>query len=148
MSTLVIAQCTDAKKRHECQAKDLYMESQYFAAQRRYAEAYGDEWVIHSAKHGLIQPEHPIAPYDVRMSDRDVTVVQDELSEAAQLLVEEYDTVELLGGKNYVDAIAPLLVPMNVQIKEPFAGLRLATRTEEMQARARKKENTSLDDYA
>lgn len=68
--TLVIVGCGAAKADSRCAAKDLYTAT-YFAKKRAYAEAVGDEWMICSAKHGLIEPAATVDPYDTSIEDLD-----------------------------------------------------------------------------
>jgi hypothetical protein len=48
-------------------AENLYS-SELFYKSRRYAQANYDEWVILSAKHGLIRPSEIVAPYDCEVT--------------------------------------------------------------------------------
>lgn len=63
----VVVQCADTKRDFACAAKDLYV-STLFKWSRRWAETFGDEWRIVSARHGLLHPEEPVAPYDYTLS--------------------------------------------------------------------------------
>lgn len=68
--TLVIVGCGSAKADRRRAAKNLYT-STYFQKKRAYAETVGDEWLILSAQHGLIEPETTVAPYDTSIEDLD-----------------------------------------------------------------------------
>lgn len=76
--TFVIVGCGSAKRDERSAAKDLYT-STYFGKKREFAEAVGDQWMILSAKHGLISPESEFAPYDTTIDD----LHEDELDELA-----------------------------------------------------------------
>ena len=79
-ATFVVVGCGSAKQDRELipgqlqvrhyPAEDLYT-STYFEKKRLYAETVGDEWMICSAKHGLVAPDEPLAPYDVSIEDLD-----------------------------------------------------------------------------
>jgi hypothetical protein len=60
--------CSRLKADRPLPARELYV-SPLFRAARAYAERrYGSEcWLILSAKHGLVDPETVLAPYDVTL---------------------------------------------------------------------------------
>lgn len=55
-----------SKLDHPALAKDLYC-SRLWNARRASAEATGDEWLILSAMHGLIDPTQRLEPYDLEL---------------------------------------------------------------------------------
>lgn len=57
-------------------AKDLY-DSNYFRLKREFAETCCDEWVILSAKHGLLSPSEEIEPYDASLTPRSDSYIGD-----------------------------------------------------------------------
>lgn len=63
MRTLVIVGCGEMKASLACEARDLY-QSTLFRLARAYAEAAGDDWMILSAKHGLVYPDRVLEPYE------------------------------------------------------------------------------------
>jgi len=63
MRTLVIVGCGEMKASLACEARDLY-QSTLFRLARAYAEAAGDDWMIMSAKHGLVYPDRVLEPYE------------------------------------------------------------------------------------
>ena len=63
MRTLVIVSCGDSKLASPAPAKDLYT-STLFKLARRYAELAGNAWLIMSSKHGLVEPDTVLEPYD------------------------------------------------------------------------------------
>jgi Phage integrase family len=66
-SRVVLLGCVKTKLGHRARAKDLYI-SQLWRGRRAYAEASGYPWLILSAKHGLLDPDQKIAPYDVALA--------------------------------------------------------------------------------
>lgn len=66
MRTLLIIGCGKTKRNTAAPAKDLYT-GQLFRAARRYAEARNTPWLIASAKHGLVDPDVVLEPYDQRL---------------------------------------------------------------------------------
>jgi hypothetical protein len=63
MKEVTLITCVSSKKQEKLPAKDLY-DSPYFGAMKRYAEARQYPWFILSAKHGLLEPDTIIEPYD------------------------------------------------------------------------------------
>jgi hypothetical protein len=63
---VILVGCVKLKLERPAPAKDLYR-STLWQRRRRYAEASGCPWLILSAKHGLIDPEQRIAPYDLAL---------------------------------------------------------------------------------
>lgn len=68
MKTVVFVGCGKAKLGRKAPAKDLYT-STLFKKCRAYAERYGDEWAILSAKHWVVLPDTVTQPYDVCLED-------------------------------------------------------------------------------
>lgn len=55
--------CVAKKLDRPAPARDLYI-SAWFRKARAYVERQGRQWFILSAKHGLIDPDDVISPYD------------------------------------------------------------------------------------
>jgi len=129
---IVLVQCTNSKRDESVPARDLYDESAYFRDYRAYALAKGDEWYILSAKHGLLDPDTVIGPYDERG-----------LSEAQAESIAEYfadrttcaDTIEVLaGGRDYADVLVPELERQTAaDVLEPHRGLPIGKRRQKAQ---------------
>lgn len=68
--TLVVVGCSQAKDDDPAAipARERYA-SAYWTVKRRFAEEVADDWRICSAKHGLLHPDAPIAPYDLTVED-------------------------------------------------------------------------------
>lgn len=66
--TVVLVACCGEKLKHPAPAKDLY-QSPLFKKSRSYAEKFGDEWYILSAKYGVVTPNEIIAPYDLTLNN-------------------------------------------------------------------------------
>jgi hypothetical protein len=99
-----------------------------FRRNRRYAEQFGDAWVVLSAKYGFIAPDFKIpGPYDVTFKDQStqpipITALRDQVK--AQDL-SQYAVVIGLGGKEYRAAIEEAFAGTPARIVFPFAGLPL-----------------------
>lgn len=123
-NTIVVAQCTASKRDGTHRAQNLYELSQYFCKQREYAEAAADQWYIQSAKYGLLEPDERVASYDKRA--RNIDDPDAWASEIAERLDENIPTdatVELLGGKHYIDPLTPQLEARGFEVVEPLRGL-------------------------
>lgn len=59
--------CTKAKRAEPCPARELYAASDWFAKARAYVEADGRPWFILSARHGLLEPDEIVAPYEATL---------------------------------------------------------------------------------
>lgn len=66
---IVLVACCGKKLPNAAKAKDIYR-SELFIKSRRYAEQHGDRWLILSAKHGVVDPEDVIEPYDETLNDK------------------------------------------------------------------------------
>jgi Family of unknown function (DUF6884) len=62
-----IISCTARKRGRPMRAEQLYCSDLFFKS-RRYAQANFDDWLILSAKHGLVRPCDTLAPYDCKLT--------------------------------------------------------------------------------
>jgi len=108
MASLIIIGCGSKKKNKKSQAQNLYT-STYFKLKKRYAKQHGDEWLILSAKHGLIKPEKIIEPYEAHIKNRKPKIDNTKL--------EEHDEIEILAGKRYTQYLKDYT---DTEIKEKF----------------------------
>lgn len=130
-STLVVVPCGQQKiwqKRPGAGptvARDAYTGTP-FVMNRRYAERFGDRWVILSAKYGLVTPDFLIPEtYEVTFKKRDThPVALDTLRLQANTL-STFETVIGLGGKEYRAALEYAFELTDSQLIFPFAGLPL-----------------------
>jgi len=125
---VVLVQCTSAKRDEPAPARDLYDESNYFVKQREYAEAVADRWFIQSAKHGLLEPDQLVEPYDKHAKNIDDPDMWGE--RIATTIEEKFDEaiVEILGGKRYADPLTPALEKRGFDVIEPLRGQGIGTR--------------------
>lgn len=104
-------------------AADAYI-SAAFKLNRQYAEAFGDHWLILSARYGLIEPDFLIpGPYDVsfnRPSSGPITIPEVQ-AQVQNLGLHAFPTIVALGGKAYRNVLIAALAPHPIQF--PFAGL-------------------------
>jgi hypothetical protein len=91
-SRAILLGCVKSKLGHRAHAKDLYV-SPLWQGRRRYAEASGQPWQILSAKHGLLDPEQTIAPYDVALAHLDADARGRRGERVIQALTERYGSL-------------------------------------------------------
>ena len=60
--------CVATKCANRARAKDMYC-SQLWLGRRRYAESTGRPWFILSALYGLAEPDQPLDPYNLALTD-------------------------------------------------------------------------------
>lgn len=136
---VTLIQCTNSKRDEKAPAKDLYDESGYFCDMRRYAEAKDYPWYILSAKHGLVQPETALEPYDeFGLSDRQGTEI------AEQLVNRDVTVVEIVAGKKYTNPLIPELELRGIDVIDNFAGQKIGERRQNLQLRVSEILNASL----
>ena len=128
---IVLIQCTNSKRDEPAPARNLYDQSYYFRDYRSYAETFGDEWYILSAKHGLLKPETVIEPYDERgISEEQAIAIADYLAGR----VTANTTIELLAGMDYTDPLVPELERQTpADVVEPHRGLPIGKRRQKAQ---------------
>ncbi len=106
-------------------AKDAYTGS-YFRANRRYAEAQGCDWMILSAKYGLIEPDFIIpGPYNVTFKDPSTHPVTAEgmQTQVFKHQLARYLIIVILGGREYIEITERTLGWLDVRFETPFAGM-------------------------
>ncbi|WP_263588822.1 DUF6884 domain-containing protein [Sphingopyxis sp. GC21] len=106
-SPVFLVACVARKLDRPAPARDLYI-SAWFRKARAYVERQGRQWFILSAKHGLIDPDDVIPPYDeslVRMP-------------ASERLLWGTRVIETIGRKIEVDT--PLIVLVGRKYREPI----------------------------
>lgn len=131
MKHVVVAQCTKKKRSGGLMpAKELYYDSDYFRKQRHYAEEVGDSWYIQSAKHGLLDPDKMVGPYQKHVSD--LSNPKEWAANVAVQLAQNEDpgrcVVTLLCGKQYTDPLTPELERHGFDIREPLRGMGIGER--------------------
>lgn len=104
---VVLVPCGSAKRPYRAAAGEMYAGS-YHRACRRYAERIGaDRTLVLSARHGLLDLDEPIDPYDLRMGQPG-SVTTATIREQAERLGIACADVVLLGGRAYVERAAPV----------------------------------------
>src|SRR5438477_6572130 len=130
---MIVVGCGKAKvwKKHprpgKIQAQDAYVGS-LFKLSRRFAEKREPHnWLILSAKYGLIRPNRQISNYDVTIGSRGAITAQ-RIRGQWRRLAKKQTASMCLASKKYVRLLRDS-VPKNVRIKTPMDGLDLFERT-------------------
>lgn len=123
---LLLISCTKTKLSVPAPARELYC-SPAFQMKRRMAERLGNRWLILSAKHGLVEPEQIIAPYDETLTSMSVSHRRAWATNVMPPLLpiaHRAGHVAFLAGQRYVEFLIAPLVAGDVQVSEPLKGLR------------------------
>ena len=124
---VILVGCVKLKLDTTAPAKELYI-LPLWHRRRQYAERRGHQWMILSAKYGLVDPDRRIAPYDVTLGDlpaderrkwgrRVVGQLEDRFDPLAET------TFEIHAGSLYCRAIEPGIVERGGTVTAPLAGL-------------------------
>lgn len=125
MSKLALVSCVSQKASNPLPAKDLYT-SQWFRSARRYTESLGIDWLILSAKYGVVEPDRVISPYNLTLNrmnrEQRAKWAVKVYKELAPYLV-TVDTVIILAGERYREYLPGWLRDSGKQIVIPLIGL-------------------------
>jgi len=129
MKRVVLISCVSKKLPHKAKAKDLYT-STLFKLNMKYARALNpDKIFILSAKHGLLNLEQEIEPYNQALNnlkDKEIKIwaekVLKELKKAANL---EQDEIIFLAGEKYRRYLIPHIENYKIPLKSLGIGKQL-----------------------
>lgn len=119
--------CVKLKCNEPAPARELYT-SPLWNKRRAYAEASGTSWLILSAKHGVLDPDELVAPYDLALAElgpaarriwgqRAVEELERRLDGLADMILEVH------AGALYRRAIEPGIVTAGGRLETPLQGL-------------------------
>ena len=139
--TVGLVACGARKIDRLAPARDLYT-GNLFRAASSYAAATYDEWWILSAKHGLVHPDTPLDPYNIKLTDLSADrrrgwahVVESDLREPSSSITPRPGLAERFtagqqvhvffhAGTAYRELLAPLIARWsNTTIHRPLDGL-------------------------
>ena len=130
MLTVVIISCGEAKiwkinpSAGPTPAKDVYISS-YFRLNRMYAEKFGDEWFILSAKYGFIEPDFIIPRnYNVTFKKKSTNPISIEELQAQvrKKRLDRFERIVVLGGSDYAQKIRAAFVRLQRNVITPVKG--------------------------
>ena len=117
--------CTKAKLSRSAPARELYSASDLFRKAAAYCDAYLDGWFVLSAKHGLVESERVLEPYDVTLKTMSSLERRRWGAQVAQQLRQLGDVaLEAHAGADYVRP----LIEAGVALGEPLRGLAIGQR--------------------
>ena len=99
MKKVGVIACAKKKQDFPCEAWKMYDKSQQFKAQRIFMDCVFDEWYIISAKHGFMEPNKFIEPYDAYLGDNNripntQALTQDKIDEWVELIDKQFPNKE------------------------------------------------------
>jgi hypothetical protein len=102
---LIITECSKQKLGYNSSvkkmAKDMYR-GRLFKAVRKFCERMEFDYVIISAKHGLIFPEQIIEGYEKEIqTNKDVENIRSVVEDKLKLILEKYDKIIVVAGEKY-----------------------------------------------
>lgn len=118
---LVITGCTKEKlgcdSSVKAQVEKMY-QGRLFKTVRKYCETMGFDYVVISAKYGLIHPEETIEGYEkVLRTKDDIERIRPVVEEKLRPLLKNYDKIIVIAGKQYREALKNLWDERFIAIK-------------------------------
>ena len=125
-TNLLLIGCVKRKSGRPAPARDIYT-STLFMYRRKYAVRYAVPWFILSAKHGLLDPDTHIKPYDLALADFSPAErrvwsqrVLDQLKEVTEVVAGKI--IEVHAGKLYVEyGLERGLRRVGAEVRRPLA---------------------------
>jgi len=135
MKTIILVSCVKSKLNHPAKARDLYTSS-LFRMNMQFAQSLQPDAIyILSAKYGLLELDHEIAPYELTLNNMPERTrkawalnVLEALRQKADL---QSDRFIFLAGYNYRKYLTPHLAHIEV----PFEGLSFGRQLGELKKR-------------
>lgn len=125
-NVLIITSCTKSKRGYDesvsSPAKDMY-QGDLFKKVKSYSEAMGFDYVIISAKYGVLHPADAINGYEMQLRTRlDVEKIRPEVEQKLRNILSPYDRIVVIAGENYRRVLVNLLDDRFVFIKTKGIG--------------------------
>lgn len=126
-ASLCLVSCVKWKLDRPAPAKDLYT-SDLFVKTRRFVEIQDKPWLILSAKHGLVDPNKEIAPYEKTLNKMDKAARRAWAAAVLNALephLAGVRAVVFLAGERYREFVAPALSERGIEVQVPMQGMRI-----------------------
>lgn len=122
---IALVSCVKLKKDYPCVAKEMYSVSTLFKKAVEYIESCNyDDWIILSAKYGLVQKYQVIEPYDETLNSMRVNERRSWAKDVADVLGKlSVNEFEIYAGAKYREFLIPLLEGNGAVCKVPLMGL-------------------------
>jgi hypothetical protein len=137
--TLFLVSCVGRKLTAPARAREMYA-SEWFKKARAFAEAHGDRWVILSAKHGVVDPDTEIAPYERTLATMPVAERRawaDRVLASLHPRLSGIERVVVFAGERYREFLLDPLRKLGVELDVPLAGLPIGKQLQWFGARSR-----------
>jgi len=124
-NALYLVACVKTKRNSRAQAKDLYI-SALFTKARAYVESKHGRWRILSAKHGLLDPDKVIGPYELTLNKMGVADRRKWAADVLEALLRvepQPKQIIMLAGMKYREYLVPELQKRSIDIVVPMEGL-------------------------
>ena len=122
---MILVACVSKKSAWSDVAGSLY-QSVWFTKARAYAEASHQDWLILSARYGLISPSTWISPYDETLNKMPAASrrrwARFVLQQAPMMLRKEHN-IEILAGVRYREHLVEPLRDLGYNVTVPMKGL-------------------------
>jgi cytoplasmic iron level regulating protein YaaA (DUF328/UPF0246 family) len=123
---LIITECTKEKLGYDSSVKvpaKLMYQGRLFKTVKNYCEKMGFDYVIISAKYGLLHPDDVIEGYEMVLKTKeDVERIRPQVEEKLRPLLERYDKVIVIAGKQYREVLKNLWDERFIAIKSKGYG--------------------------
>jgi len=125
-NVLIITSCTKSKLSNDesfsSPAKDMY-QGDLFKKVKSYSETMGFDYVIISAKYGVLHPADTIYGYEMQLRTRlDAEIIRPEVEQKMRNILASYDHIVVIAGENYRRVLVNLLDDRFVFIKTKGIG--------------------------
>lgn len=123
---IALVSCVKTKSDRALPAKNLYI-STWFKKAQSLVERSGAEWFILSAKHGLLNPNDKIEPYEQTLKIMDAAerrVWAAKVIDQMDILLPDADKVIILAGVDYRTNLMQYLYGRFASIDIPLKGLK------------------------
>lgn len=128
---LCLVPCVKTKREVAAPARELY-QSDYFRKMRDVVERTGWQWCILSAKHGLVEPDQVIAPYDKTLNKGMTVGERREWARSVMTALEprlsDVRSVVVFTGKRYQEFLTPALEERGITVHDPMKGMGIGKR--------------------
>ena len=124
---IYLVACVNKKHLVPMKARDLYT-SPLFAKSVEFAESQADQWFILSAKHGLLDPDRVIEPYDHSLRSMGAAERRIWAQGVARSLLPRLnrsDRVVMFAGKLYRENLVSPIREHGCNLEIPMEGLRI-----------------------
>lgn len=126
-ATVYLVSCVKEKRATRGRAKELYT-SPWFRKAREYVERTGQPWFLLSARHGLLDPDAMVRPYEQSLEAMPRAARRrwaDRVIGQLAAHVGAGDTLVILAGQLYRELIEPGLRDREVSVVIPLEGMRI-----------------------